>query len=157
MSSNHVPSDVQSLPSSAARALTVAQVCQRLQLSRPERHGAHSLRANPRDQSWSNSGESASSHLNVYWHHLQAVASEARRTAPTSDAGKYQVFPSHAKAEFEKLKRSDREGRCLRPVVVDQRGNIIDGHHRVQAWDELRAEGVKVPTTRGAFDHLVER
>jgi excisionase family DNA binding protein len=35
MSSNHVPSDVQSLQSSAARALTVAQVCQRLQLSRP--------------------------------------------------------------------------------------------------------------------------
>lgn len=35
VSSNHVLGDFQSHPSNIARALTVAQVCQRLKLSRP--------------------------------------------------------------------------------------------------------------------------
>jgi site-specific DNA-methyltransferase (adenine-specific) len=32
------------------------------------------------------------------------------------------------------------------PIVIDaDSGSIVDGHHRLQAWTELRAAGVKVP------------
>ncbi len=69
----------------------------------------------------------------------------SRAITPPAIAGKYQIFPSHAKNEFEKLKRSIAKDGVLVPVVLDQHGNIVDGHHRVLAWNELRAEGVKLP------------
>jgi site-specific DNA-methyltransferase (adenine-specific) len=46
--------------------------------------------------------------------------------------------------EFEKLKRSIAKAGILVPVELDQDLVLIDGHHRVRAWNELRAEGVKV-------------
>jgi site-specific DNA-methyltransferase (adenine-specific) len=76
------------------------------------------------------------------------------RNTPPPTAGKYQVFPAHAKAEFEKLKRSITNNGVLVPVVTDQRGVIIDGHHRVQAWNELRADGVKVPDFARSMRYL---
>ena len=34
----------------------------------------------------------------------------------------------------------------LVPLVIDEdTGEVIEGHHRLRAWTELRAEGVKVP------------
>ncbi len=76
------------------------------------------------------------------------------RKTPLPTPGKYQVFPAHAKAEFEKLKRSIAKNGVLVPVVTDQRGVIIDGHHRVQAWNELRAEGAKVPDFARSMRYL---
>jgi predicted transcriptional regulator len=77
-----------------------------------------------------------------------------RASTPPSFDGKYQIFPSHTKAEFERLKQSIAKEGVLVSVVVDQRGNVIDGHHRVLAWDELRAEGVKVPNYKRSIRHL---
>ena len=42
------------------------------------------------------------------------------------------------------------------PVVLDQRGDIIDGHHRVIAWNELRAEGLKVPNYTRSIRYLTD-
>lgn len=58
---------------------------------------------------------------------------------------KYQVCRPLTPIEFEALKADIAENGVLVPVEVDENGDILDGHHRVQAWNELRAEGVNVP------------
>jgi len=78
----------------------------------------------------------------------------SRASTPPPTAGKYQIFPPHTKAEFEKLKRSIAKDGVLVPVVIDHQDHIIDGHHRVKAWNELRAEGVKVPNYIRSMRHL---
>jgi len=30
-------------------------------------------------------------------------------------------------------------------LKLDEDGNILDGHHRIRAWRELRSEGVRIP------------
>lgn len=56
--------------------------------------------------------------------------------------GKYQRFNNLTDAEFQALKESIRTQGVLVPVELDERGDILDGHHRVRAWNELKAEGV---------------
>lgn len=58
---------------------------------------------------------------------------------------KYQVCRPLTPIEYEALKADIAENGVLVPVEVDENGNILDGHHRVRAWEELRAEGVNVP------------
>lgn len=58
---------------------------------------------------------------------------------------KYQVMPELTPIEYAALKASIAERGILVPVEVDENGDLLDGHHRVKAWQELRAEGVKVP------------
>lgn len=58
---------------------------------------------------------------------------------------KYQVCRPLTPIEYEALKADIAENGVLVPVEVDENGDILDGHHRVQAWTELRAEGVNVP------------
>jgi N6-adenosine-specific RNA methylase IME4/DNA-binding CsgD family transcriptional regulator len=58
---------------------------------------------------------------------------------------KYQVCRPLTPIEFEALKADIAENGVLVPVEVDENGDILDGHHRVQAWRELRDEGVTVP------------
>src|ERR1035438_5176718 len=79
----------------------------------------------------------------------------SRQTTPPMSIGKYQVFPPHSTVEFERLKRSIAKDGVLVPVVIDQHKNVIDGHHRIQAWNELRSEGVKVPNYTTTIRHLV--
>jgi site-specific DNA-methyltransferase (adenine-specific) len=56
------------------------------------------------------------------------------------------VLPGLSAEEFEALKRDVAEHGVLVPVVVDaESGAVVDGHHRVRAWEELRAVGVRVP------------
>lgn len=57
----------------------------------------------------------------------------------------YQLFPELTESEFESLKKDIAERGILVPVEKDEAGNILDGHHRIRAWEELKAEGVKVP------------
>ena len=57
----------------------------------------------------------------------------------------YQVMPSLTPVEFEGLKADIAQHGVLVPVEMDETGNILDGHHRVQAWQELRDEGVTLP------------
>lgn len=54
---------------------------------------------------------------------------------------KYQVMPDLTPIEYEALKADISERGVLVPVEVDETGAILDGHHRVRAWQELRSEG----------------
>jgi N6-adenosine-specific RNA methylase IME4 len=54
-------------------------------------------------------------------------------------------MPALTPIEFEGLKADVAQHGVLVPVEVDEQGNILDGHHRVRAWEELRAEGVTLP------------
>jgi ParB-like chromosome segregation protein Spo0J len=56
-----------------------------------------------------------------------------------------QLFPDLTVEEFAELKADiARRGEVLVPVELDEQGAILDGHHRVRAWTELRAEGIAV-------------
>jgi adenine-specific DNA-methyltransferase len=58
----------------------------------------------------------------------------------------YQLLPELSEAEFATLKADIAAHGVRVPVVVDaDSGAIIDGHHRVRAFEELRAEGIRVP------------
>lgn len=57
---------------------------------------------------------------------------------------KYQVMPDLTPIEYEALKADIAERGVLVPVEVDENGAILDGHHRVRAWQELRSEGVNL-------------
>lgn len=57
---------------------------------------------------------------------------------------RFQLFSALSPEKYEALKSDIRRHGVLVPVEVDQHGQILDGHHRVQAWSELRAEGVKI-------------
>jgi hypothetical protein len=49
----------------------------------------------------------------------------------------YNVLPELLPCEFEALKASIADHGVEIPIIVDQHGNIIDGHHRQRACDEL--------------------
>lgn len=58
----------------------------------------------------------------------------------------WQLLPALGPEEYETLKADVAAHGILVPVVIDaESGAIVDGHHRVQAWGELRDEGVRVP------------
>ncbi len=57
----------------------------------------------------------------------------------------YQLLPELPPEAFASLKADIAARGVLVPVEVDEAGAIVDGHHRVRAWSELRAEGVRVP------------
>jgi ParB-like chromosome segregation protein Spo0J len=59
----------------------------------------------------------------------------------TETTNKYQVMPPLSDEEYQALKEDIAENGVLVPVVKDTDGNIIDGHHRVWAYEKLRAEG----------------
>lgn len=58
---------------------------------------------------------------------------------------KYQVCRPLTPIEYAALKADIAENGVLVPIEVDEDGEILDGHHRIRAWQELRAEGVNVP------------
>lgn len=57
---------------------------------------------------------------------------------------KYQVMPDLTPVEYEILKSDIAANGVLVPVEVDEHGELLDGHHRVRAWQELRAEGLNI-------------
>lgn len=59
---------------------------------------------------------------------------------------RYQLLPDLTPEEYAALKADIAEHGVLVPVVIDaETGAIVDGHHRLRAWNELRAEGAEVP------------
>ena len=54
-------------------------------------------------------------------------------------------MPDLTPIEYEALKADIEERGVLVPVEVDESGAILDGHHRVKAWQQLRSEGVNLP------------
>ncbi|MGH9028557.1 MAG: ParB N-terminal domain-containing protein, partial [Acidimicrobiales bacterium] len=58
----------------------------------------------------------------------------------------FQLLPELRPEEFDALKADIADHGVLVPPVIDaETGEIVDGYHRVKAWHELRAEGVRVP------------
>src|SRR5688500_5609548 len=50
-------------------------------------------------------------------------------------------MPDPSPEEYRELKEDIREHGVLVPVEKDEHGNVLDGHQRLRAWGELRAEG----------------
>ena len=60
--------------------------------------------------------------------------------------GSYQLLPVLSAEDFDALRADIAERGVVVPVVVDaESGVVVDGHHRVRAWEELRVAGVRVP------------
>lgn len=53
----------------------------------------------------------------------------------------YQVMPPMGPEEYAALKASILQRGLQDPIKFDEDDNILDGHHRYQAWLELRHEG----------------
>lgn len=64
---------------------------------------------------------------------------------PKVPKAKYQIMPDMQPAEYASFKSSVAKHGVITPVRVDENGEILDGHQRVRAWNELRAEGVDLP------------
>lgn len=57
----------------------------------------------------------------------------------------WQLLPALSDEEFAALKSDIAERGVLVAIELDDAGAILDGHHRLRAWTELRAEGMKIP------------
>lgn len=57
----------------------------------------------------------------------------------------YQLFDALTSEEYAALKDDIRQRGVLVPIEFDDRGNILDGHHRLKAWNELKQEGHNIP------------
>jgi site-specific DNA-methyltransferase (adenine-specific) len=62
-----------------------------------------------------------------------------------SSATQYQLLPELPPEQFAALKADIAARGILVPVEVDENGAVLDGHHRLRAWRELRKQGVRVP------------
>lgn len=61
------------------------------------------------------------------------------------NATPYQLIGDLDLEDYQALKRDIACRGVLVPVELDEEGRILDGHHRIKAWQELRNEGVPVP------------
>lgn len=67
------------------------------------------------------------------------------RLLPAHNSIKYQVDDDLSPETYAGLKANIAEIGVQVPVEIDEDGHVIDGHHRVRAVYELRADGVDVP------------
>ncbi len=59
----------------------------------------------------------------------------------------WQLLPPLSEEEYRALKADIAAQGVIFPLVIDaDTGEVIDGHHRLKAWTELKNEGVKVPS-----------
>lgn len=63
----------------------------------------------------------------------------------TSANAPYQLLPPLSPEEYTTLKEDIRaRGVCV-PIEFDGDGNVLDGHNRLQIWNELQDEGANIP------------
>ncbi len=67
----------------------------------------------------------------------------------TSSATPFQLMPELPTWEFEALKESIRQHGVIVPIIRDEDGTIIDGHHRDRACRELKIKNVPTITLAG--------
>jgi ParB-like chromosome segregation protein Spo0J len=60
-------------------------------------------------------------------------------------AERWQRLPPLSREEYAALKSSIEEAGVLVPVERDMAGDVLDGHHRLRALNELRADGHVLP------------
>jgi len=53
----------------------------------------------------------------------------------------YQIMPELSQEDYLALKQDIAERGIQIPIEIDAAGNILDGHHRLRAWKELRDTG----------------
>lgn len=63
---------------------------------------------------------------------------------PVTDS-KYQLLPPLAAEERAALKESIKSKGILTPIERDEHGDILDGHHRMELYEELTGEGFVIP------------
>src|ERR1017187_8447727 len=73
------------------------------------------------------------------------VMSKGQHTAHGSVNQPYQLLPPLSDDEFASLKADIRAHGVLVPIELDTDGVMLDGHHHLRAWTELRAEGMRLP------------
>jgi len=56
----------------------------------------------------------------------------------------YQIFSEMDADQYAKLKDSIRTHGILIPLEYDDAGNLLDGHHRLRAYNELKEEGCEI-------------
>lgn len=69
-----------------------------------------------------------------------------------SSATPFQLMPELPTWEYEALKESIRQHGVIVPVVKDENGTIIDGHHRDLACRELKIKDIPTITLAGLTD-----
>lgn len=82
--------------------------------------------------------------------------SAGTESTPEPDDG-LQVMPDLSDEEYRALKEDIRENGVKVPVVVDEDDQIIDGHHRVRACEELGIEDYPVRAVYGKSDAEKQR
>lgn len=66
-----------------------------------------------------------------------------------SQATPFQLMPDLLSWEFEALKESIRQHGVIVPIIKDEHGTIIDGHHRERACRELKIKDIPTITLAG--------
>lgn len=74
-------------------------------------------------------------------------------TIDTSQDAKYQLMPPLTPEERAALKADIAHRGVAVAVEFDEDGNLLDGHHRVELWQELQSEGVQLPM----YDSVIRR
>lgn len=70
-----------------------------------------------------------------------------------SEAAKpYQVMPDTSKEVFDSLREDIKENGVEEPVHIDENGDVIDGHHRVEICDDLGIDGYPTKIHAGLSD-----
>ncbi len=69
-----------------------------------------------------------------------------------TSATPFQLMPELPKWEYEALKESIRHHGVIVPVVKDEHGTLIDGHHRDRACRELKIKDIPTITLAGLTD-----
>ncbi|MBI1249011.1 DNA methylase [bacterium] len=70
----------------------------------------------------------------------------------TSSTTPFQLMPDLPSWEYEALKQSIRQHGVIVPIVKDENGTIIDGHHRERARRELKIKDIPTITLAGLTD-----
>lgn len=70
---------------------------------------------------------------------------EALVTPNTSQSAPYQLLPPLSDEEYAALKEDIKRRGVAVAIEFDGDGNVLDGHHRLRAWQELQDEDVDVP------------
>lgn len=63
-----------------------------------------------------------------------------------SDSQPYQVMPDLDSEKYERLKEDIANNGIEYPIILDGEGEIIDGHHRHEAWIDLGRDPDDLPT-----------
>jgi ParB-like chromosome segregation protein Spo0J len=65
----------------------------------------------------------------------------------------YQIMPALTEIEYETLKRDISENGVLLPILLDENGKTLDGHHRLQICEELHIKNYPVNVVVGLSEN----